>query len=639
MDREDTKHDRMIMSPFASTPCGSGTHSYDLPESRGVNAPPAGDSPPAQPSAPSDNPFSPQFDSSFYDLNPLSERILQRLKQPAFIMPDTEEIGSVGQPTVDDSPDPFDANPVSERILEVLSRDKFDAVFNQESGLLWDSYEDEISSEPDGTALTRSGESLSDIDAPQESEAADAGPAATAQSSGIEKRRSYGKLGLILLLLIVGGAGYYYAAYIDRYVVEASILLLNAGPEQTDRRAWPHRKEIALLTSPKLLKMTAEDHVRTRRAANARRPRGPVSRGMVGDRDAGAIGSENAVLQTDPGKLVKWLSDRLTITGKPSAGLATLRLDGTDPDFLTSVLSTYLARYESYRNSLLKREAAQEKQQAVSTVQAAVSGSVAETDDRLHMVEDRIKGCEFALGLMRSGRGVFRGFVPETDVPGVPSLASFQKKIVELEIKKKALEVRFKPGSRELRSVDMEIAGIRKAMKERIQEHLKFLNNTKTTLLAKRKELETERINRSTPTPHAVPAHEMIADLHKKEMGDGLYLVEKPHIVKKPVLRVAGDYVGAELDKVPGRIEAFLFRSASALNTFPFTCEIGSPNEASTGNAGDRTVSVSEAPVSEVDPHDTNKAVSFTTVMTAMKDKLSAAAGALRDAVRNNDGP
>ena len=85
---------------------------------------------------------------------------------------------------------------------------------------------------------------------------------------------------------------------------------------------------------------------------------------------------------------------------------------------------------------------------------------------RLQEIELRLRECELILQLLDSGKGAFGGFVPENNITGILSLARFQEKIVQLEINKQALAVRFAPTSKEIQAVDLEIQGVKTAMRE-----------------------------------------------------------------------------------------------------------------------------------------------------------------------------
>ncbi len=102
---------------------------------------------------------------------------------------------------------------------------------------------------------------------------------------------------------------------------------------------------------------------------------------------------------------------------------------------------------------------------------------------RLQEIELRLRECELIMQLLDSGKGAFSGFVPENNITGISSLARFQEKVVQLEINKQALAVRFAPASREIQAIDQEIQGVKAAMRECVQANLRFFQKGRQQLL------------------------------------------------------------------------------------------------------------------------------------------------------------
>jgi hypothetical protein len=109
---------------------------------------------------------------------------------------------------------------------------------------------------------------------------------------------------------------------------------------------------------------------------------------------------------------------------------------------------------------------------------------------QLQKIETQHRECEVVLRLLNSEAGTFAGFVPEDNLTGVSYLARFQEKVVQLEINKRALAVKFTPGSREILAIDLEIQGIKAAMRECVEANLRFLKKDKEALLAHKAQLE-----------------------------------------------------------------------------------------------------------------------------------------------------
>ncbi|MGO9120030.1 MAG: hypothetical protein ACLQPD_20750 [Desulfomonilaceae bacterium] len=109
--------------------------------------------------------------------------------------------------------------------------------------------------------------------------------------------------------------------------------------------------------------------------------------------------------------------------------------------------------------------------------------STALASRRLQEIELRLRECELIIQLLDSGKGAFSGFVPENNITGISSLARFQEKIVQLEINKQALAVRFAPTSKEIQAIDLEIQGVKAAMRDCVEANLRFFQKGRQQLL------------------------------------------------------------------------------------------------------------------------------------------------------------
>jgi hypothetical protein len=238
----------------------------------------------------------------------------------------------------------------------------------------------------------------------------------------------------------------------------------------------------------------------------------------------------------------KWLAKNLAVDALVSGGMAkvTLRLQGEDPEYLKKVLDWYVPKYAEYRRNLHVKQVAVPQPEGPRRELSANQRSLAAIQDQLQRIELQRSGCELALQLIDSGASIFSGFVPENAITGAAPLASFQEKIIQLAIKKKALEVKFQPGSRELRTIQQEIEGVKSAMRECVAAHLEFLKKGKAHLLAQQKEL----VRKNGTVSLGIDTEEMNhPDLNLGGgdswflLQDGLYLLrDRPSISRTPVL-------------------------------------------------------------------------------------------------------
>ena len=182
----------------------------------------------------------------------------------------------------------------------------------------------------------------------------------------------------------------------------------------------------------------------------------------------------------------------------------------------------------------------------------------------LQKIEFQERGSKLALQLIDSGKGVFSGFVPDQSLTGVPSLTHFQDKIVQLEIKKRALATQYMPGSREIVVIDLEIQGVRSAMRECLAEHLQFLKKEREQLLAQKDEAYHNGIPMAGPDQAPIKERCGIQSPPGDSWlvpRDGLYVLrETPVIAQRPLLARSGHFANkliAHLAPLPARHRYF----------------------------------------------------------------------------------
>jgi len=341
-------------------------------------------------------------------------------------------------------------------------------------------------------------------------------------------------------------AGLYWLLCDERYQVETKLIYLSGDRKCKDSPGLPMEKEIEILQSSPVALLAAQHLARV----NSEDPND-------WERDAGhstALREDRVTAPTDPaqmlhsaGSYVKWLAENLSMHPEISGGTAkvTLRLQGQEPELLKAVLDTYVQRYVDYRLSLDTQSNGRAEEPLPSSDPLAGTKGTDPIIDRLADIELRERACKLAVKLIDSGKGVFSGFVPETNLMGLSSLAKFQDKIVQLEITKRALLVKFTPNSREIAALDSEIQGVRKAMREYLGEHLRFLKEGREDLMAQRREQQHKR-GPVTGGGKASPA-EFRGRLENGDawfaVRDGLYMLRsRPVVTGKPLLVHAAQY-------------------------------------------------------------------------------------------------
>ncbi|MFZ5864268.1 MAG: hypothetical protein ACOYXY_00155 [Thermodesulfobacteriota bacterium] len=348
-----------------------------------------------------------------------------------------------------------------------------------------------------------------------------------------------------LLLLAYAGiativtAALFYLFSPGDYRIDANLLFLCAQAGDPSGRAWPLEKEVEILKSPRVLHLASRELV----AGKASRESVRGSFGVPA-RSGGAATQPDLPNYT---ATTKWLSEKLSVTPQPSTGMATVSITGQDPERLKEAIQAYLKHYARHRSELAADAALPGNPGHAGSTFGRPARVWSEIRNELEKVVAQQHECEMALKFMDSGKGPFRGFLPESNATGVPSLSAFQNKIVELEIKKQSLGARFTTESRDVQAIDLEIKGVRTAMKERIREHLLQLKQRvaelhglkealqgKSEMTASKKELWKKRATgKETVQKLSSGSH------------DCLYLREAPFVAQKPLFARATEYAAA----------------------------------------------------------------------------------------------
>ncbi len=340
----------------------------------------------------------------------------------------------------------------------------------------------------------------------------------------------------IMISLAVAGM-VSYLAWSDGYHVETKLLLFDRDHSLNNSAGRTLEEEVEILKSPHILHLLS-------RELYDRRPQSSAPGGHL--RTAGSAPIKGLSKFGSPDDLEKWLLKKTCLSSEVSGGMAkvALHLQGDDPALLSSVLDAYVCRYVDYRRAL---EAVSWNQEARRHQEPSAEPQPTEAiSAHLQKIEFQERGSKLALQLIDSGKGVFSGFVPDQSLTGVPSLTHFQDKIVQLEIKKRALATQYMPGSREIVVIDLEIQGVRSAMRECLAEHLQFLKIEREQLLAQKDEAYHNRI--PVAGPDQAPIKERCGIQSPPGDSwlvprDGLYVLrETPVIAQRPLLERSGHF-------------------------------------------------------------------------------------------------
>ncbi len=385
-------------------------------------------------------------------------------------------------------------------------------------------------------------------------------------------RTSRGVRPAVYALAILGGAVLSLMGYLlftDSYRARTDLLITFGGTDdEAAERSFS--REIRRLRSPALLHLTAHD-VYTDRLL------GTTGLSDTSEkRDTWGIAASNgAAGLPDPVKFVRLLADNLEITAERENQTAVVSLSGDDPAFVKTVLQSFV---EQYKAETRKRSVGPRSEPPPPAALRDVAGArsrLKQLDAELHAVESKRKECRLALQLMKSGSGVFRGFAPADPSETSTPLGKFQSRIVELEIKKKALSPTFNPSSREVRAVEEEIRAVRESMKDWIRASLVFLTQKENALLSEKRNLE-----------HAIrrAARPVESDKDEKTTNVGPdrasktasvpYVIESPLTVHKPALVVASEYSADLYRRAGDGVRIAFDRIKREFTSFPFACRL-----------------------------------------------------------------
>ena len=254
-----------------------------------------------------------------------------------------------------------------------------------------------------------------------------------------------------------------------------------------------------------------------------------------------------------PGEFIKWLvkASALETDNSSVPARITLKLTGKDPKFLKAVSENYIRSYVEFRRTIPAPVLSQVN--SSSQIDGSTVPPVLKTiSERLQTFEIQEREYELALNLIDSGKSHFAGFIPKESMVEANSLAHFQQKIVQLELTKNSLLLKYAPESREVRTVEAEIQAARKAMRQCLVEQLRFVKHNRELLLTQKMELEKGltapvemRPKPQHPDQSESAAKRVVTTDAPVSLGNGLYLVwDKPALTEKPLLSKVGDATG-----------------------------------------------------------------------------------------------
>jgi hypothetical protein len=370
------------------------------------------------------------------------------------------------------------------------------------------------------------------------------------KQTGRSGRRWGLRLGLFGIFVICIVVFSYILVRNDSYSVETSLLYISGHEVAGEAAKLSLSQEIHLLKTPQISSLLAgEIYGFGPRAATGQEKPAPAK----------AAAESGPPILTPPvharfgnkGQFTKWLSEGLSTEEEIlSRGLVkvTLRLQGDDPNLLSSILTSYVSQYLDYRRSL-------EPEKKENTADAVLNPPSVEThesavpeapDKELQKLDADQQSYKVALQLIDSDKGVFRGFIPDEQILGMSLLSRLQDRIIRLQIHKEALFVSFYPESREIRRSDEEIRDLRNDLREFLAEMVRFSQKRKEILLAQTRAAGVQMAKApkidTPPTALCGPQPPDTGALFVSSDGISVFW-QKSSITRKPFLLRAKQYI------------------------------------------------------------------------------------------------
>ncbi|MGC8906332.1 MAG: hypothetical protein ACP5M0_02700 [Desulfomonilaceae bacterium] len=342
-----------------------------------------------------------------------------------------------------------------------------------------------------------------------------------------------------------------YLAQPKPYSVETRLMFISGDGRMPDPQGWSLDKETKYFNNTNVVYTLAQKLFEGQG--------GPSAAGRPQDQENPAAPHRKRRIISDgrdrfknPGEFIKWFVKASSLETDSSSVPAriTLKLTGKDPKFLKTVSENYVRSYVEFRRTV-PTPAVMQASASNPPDHAAAPPALKTINERLQTFDIQEREYELALNLIDSGKSHFAGFIPKESMVEANSLAHFQQKIVQLELTKNSLSLKYAPESRELRTVEAEIQAARKAMRQCLVEQLRFVKHNKELLLTQKMELEkglvapAEAKPQTPQAPQPAPVKQAVSADGPVPLGNGLYLIwDAPSLKEKPLLSKVGDAAG-----------------------------------------------------------------------------------------------
>ena len=362
-------------------------------------------------------------------------------------------------------------------------------------------------------------------------------------------RKYYLALGLALICIVIG----LYLLAVQPYTVETRLVFIIGDRKTLEKENWSPMRELSFLQNPKT------GSILTSRYFNTVDPMNLFNK--VDENSIDSLFSKSTAVNPmsvrkdffkTPADFESWLSKSISLEPDFYGGqnAVSLKLTGRDPQLLKGVLLDYVSSYVDLRKVISAK--AREKQNAPAPKEDADNSANLKTlenlNERIRKLDTLLTDYQMAMKLLESANGNTNSFSLDPSSPIFSTVARFQDKIIQLEIERGSLETRFTPQSREIKSVEYQIDGVKGLLNQYLIEQVKYLNKDKEMLVTQKTELENSSLRKPENTELAGSK-----DMNKSSgmlasgaqwyfVNEGLSVInENPFISSKPLLGKIGD--------------------------------------------------------------------------------------------------
>jgi hypothetical protein len=362
---------------------------------------------------------------------------------------------------------------------------------------------------------------------------------------GVGRRKYYSLLALTVAILAIG----FYLLATQSYTVETKLVFVVGDTAALEREGWALGRELSILQNP------GTGFLLSKRYYQGLDPSTILSSNEKNIPDPLLFKATSVDPSTVKNNLFKsskdfesWISKSMSFDPDLANGQnrVAIRLAGPDPSLLKGVLQDYVGSYVDLRRVIDAR--AKEKttvampQQIDNSVQER---SIQRLDEKIKKLDELRYEYQLALNLMDSGGGSFSALALDSKSPASTTLTRFQDKIIQLEIERGALENRYTPQSREIKSVDFQIQGVKGLMKQYLVDQIEFVKKDKNLLIAQKNDLEgvTSDTRKSEKPRNLGRLSGLLVNGAKWYLlNDGLSVIsEPPSITEKPFIAKLGE--------------------------------------------------------------------------------------------------